>query len=185
MKYRPLAALSLFAAIILTAGCSPELVLPAAEAAPPLVRPALSPIYAAEDCPVTRPPDPPFVPPAPWPAEPPGDVQFWLGSAGLWTALPTSGSWSQLARGEKFWWWSELYGEEDVLTDMAPDLSVSARRLDASAPTYLATEATNGFHPSFNQAMLVGVTLPSPGCWQIEGEFQGSRLSLIVWVPPE
>jgi hypothetical protein len=52
---------------------------------------------------------------------------FWFGQASLWTALPESGSWRQLALGEKFWWWSQ---EFDVQEDSTPGLAITARRLD-------------------------------------------------------
>lgn len=134
------------------------------------------------ECPVTQTPDPAFVPPSPWPAHPPGENRFWFGDDGLWTALPTSGSWAQLARGEKFWWWSE---EFDVSQDETPDLEITARRLDGSAPAVRVTEATNGYHPSFEWAMLAGIHLPERGCWEFTGQYQEHQLSLTVWVPPE
>jgi hypothetical protein len=134
------------------------------------------------ECPATQPPDPAFVPPSPCPAQPPGEDRFWFGQAGLWTALPSSGSWAQLARGEKFWWWSE---EFDVSKDETPDLEITARRLDGPAPAVRVTEATNGYHESFNWAMLAGVHLPEPGCWEFTGQYQGHQLSLKVWVPLE
>jgi cytochrome c2 len=134
------------------------------------------------DCPFTRPPEPPFIPPLPWPPQPPGTGEFWFGNAGLWTALPVSGSWRQLALGEKFWWWSE---EFDVSEDTTPDLTVTARRLDGDAPSFAVSEATNGYHDSFNWAMLIGVELASPGCWEFTGEYKGHQLSLVLWVPPE
>lgn len=134
------------------------------------------------DCPVTKPPDPPFVPPDPWPAQPPNANQFWFGDGGLWTALPVDGSWGQLARGEKFWWWS---AEFDVSVDSTPDLIVTARRLDGKAPALQPSEATNGYHNSFHWAMLTGVELATPGCWEFTGEYQGHELSFVLWVPAE
>jgi hypothetical protein len=134
------------------------------------------------DCPVTQPPETPFIPPDPWPERPPGSDQFWYGDSALWTALPAGGSWRQLALGEKFWWWSE---EFDVAEDATPDLTVTARHLDGDAPAFQSSEATNGYHHSFNWAMLVGVDLASPGCWEFTGEYKGRQLSFVLWVPPE
>jgi hypothetical protein len=134
-----------------------------------------------DDCPVTRRPEERFIPPEPWPERPPQDVYFWYGDNGLWTALPASGSWRQLALGEKFWWWSE----EFVLSeDYTPDLRVTARRLDGRAPEFNVTEATNGYHPSFELAMLIGVQLASPGCWEFTGAYKGHQLTFVLWVPP-
>jgi hypothetical protein len=121
----------------------------------------------------------------PWPPEPPGEDDFWFGGNGLWTALPKSGSWRQLALGEKFWLWSEGYAATDVSQDPTPDLTVTADRLDGSAPSFQVSEGTNGYHSSFNQAMLVGVELPEPGCWQFTAQFEGSQLTFVIWVPPE
>lgn len=134
------------------------------------------------DCPVTQPPETAFIPPEPWPAQPPGKDQFWYGENGLWTALPASGSWRQLALGEKFWWWS---GEFDVVEDSTPDLVVTARRLDGDAPVFQTTGATNGYHESFHWAMLAGVELPTPGCWEFTGQYSNDQLSFVLWVPPE
>jgi hypothetical protein len=47
-------------------------------------------------CVVTRPPEPTFVPFAPWPAQPPDADRFWFGANGLWAALPRDGRWSKL-----------------------------------------------------------------------------------------
>ena len=98
----------------------------------------------------------------------------------MWTALPQDGSWRQLALGEKFWWWSE---EFDVKEDTMPDLRITARRLDGEAAAFETGEATNGFHESFHWAMLAGVQLPSPGCWEFTGEYKGHELSFVLWVP--
>lgn len=140
-------------------------------------------ITGRADCPITQPPEIPFIPPDPWPAQPPQHPdEFWFGDVGLWTALPTSGNWRQRALGEKFWWWSDDF---DVNEDWAPDLTVTARRLDGAAPTFQVTEATNGYHESFNWAMSIGVKLDSPGCWKFTGQYKGHQLSFVLWVPVE
>lgn len=142
-----------------------------------------SAIGGLSDCPVTQPPEPPFIPPSPWPAQPPGrPYEFWFGDDGLWTALPIGGSWRQLALGEKFWWWSE---EFDVYEDDTPDLIVIANRLDGDASAFQTIGATNGYHESFNWAMLIGVKLPSPGCWEFTGQYKEHQLSFVLWVPQE
>ena len=60
---------------------------------------------------------------------------------------------------------------------------MTARQLDGDAPDFRNEGATNGFHESFNWAMLTGVDLPAPGCWEITGEFRSHSLTLVVWVP--
>ena len=137
-------------------------------------------------CPLTQPPSPAFVPPDPWPAKPPpGGGQaglFWVGQAGLWTALPADWRWPQLAHGDKFWWWSQWF---DVKQDETPDLHLVATRLDGPAATVELTEATNAYHPSFEWAMLAGVELPSPGCWQIVANYKGEQLTVVIDVAAE
>jgi len=173
----------LFAALaLLMAACNP---LGASAAGEADMKASLEPTLAVaglSDCLITQPPQPPFIPPPPWPAQPPDSDEFWFGDADLWTALPISGTWRQLALGEKFWWWSE---EFDVHEDATPDLVVTARRLDGNAPVLQVSEATNGYHESFNWAMLIGVILPSPGCWEFTGQYKGHQLSFVLWLPPE
>jgi hypothetical protein len=145
--------------------------------------PSGAPVQAeTETCPVTQLPSEPFVPPKPWPETFPYAGQAWYGDAGLWTTIPENGEWAQLARGEKSWWWSE---EFDVEADTTPDLVVTARRLDGKAANFHNDGATNGYHESFNWAMLTGVDLDSPGCWEITGSFRGHTLSFVVRVPGE
>ena len=166
---------------LLAAACTGTIASPAGQATVGASEVAAPGLVAPADCPVTRPPEPPFLPPSPWPLQPPRTDAFWYGSAGLWTALPLSGSWPQLALGEKLWWWSERF---DVSEDAAPDLTVTATRLDGDAPFFQAVEATNGYHESFGWAMLVGVEVASPGCWAFTGEYMGERLSFVVWAGP-
>jgi hypothetical protein len=135
---------------------------------------------AGQNCPIIVAPEVAFVPPAPWPDMPPDADRFWFGEAGLWTALPVSGKWPQLASGEKFLLWSE---EFDVTKDETPDITLTARRLDGKAPLYQTTHATNLYHESVHWAMLVGVHLPSPGCWQFDIAYKDHHLDLVLWAP--
>jgi len=32
---------------------------------------------------------------------------------------------------------------------------------------------------------LTGVYVPTPGCWKITGDYQGDKLSFVVWVEPD
>lgn len=137
-------------------------------------------ILETTTCPVTVAPDPAFVPPEPWPARPPEADRFWVGTPGLWTALPVDSRWEQLALGEKFWWWSADYV---MAKEPVPALTVTARRLDEPGPSVRFDEATNGYHASFGQAMLIGVELPTAGCWEITGTYQNSEVTVVVAVP--
>lgn len=133
-----------------------------------------------DDCPVTRPPNPPFEPPGR-----PVEVfkgRFWYGSDELFLALPLDGTWGQLARGEKVFWWSVNYpgGQEE----WRPEMTIRARRLDEAGQTLEQSGATNASHASFPRtAMLHGLTLPSSGCWEITGAYKSAALSFVVWVP--
>lgn len=138
-------------------------------------------------CPITRPPDVPFAPPAPYPARPPDRYagQFWYGSPELWTMLGTDGTWSALPRGadgysQKVFWWREGYSADAEAT---PALTVSGERLDAATPPFEAKGATNA-SADFGQAMLIGINIPTDGCWKITGHYHGHDLSFVVWVAP-
>jgi hypothetical protein len=129
-------------------------------------------------CPTTRPPDRPFVPPAPYPPTPPplyGDV-FWHGTDGLWTWLEADGT---ARRSDKSFWWRDGY---DWRTEPSPRLLVTGRRLDAAAPAVSIADATNGFRDDIGAFMLVGLELPTGGCWELTGHYRGQRVRFVVRV---
>jgi hypothetical protein len=135
---------------------------------------------AMDACPITAAPDPAFVPPQDFPQKPPREGHFWYGSSALWTTVPQNGQWPQLALGEKVFLWNESY---DPSVDPFPALTITGRQLDGAA-TYESDSATNAEHPDLGVAILVGVELPEPGCWEISAEYQGTTLSFVVWVEP-
>lgn len=152
-------------------------------AAGPEVAVPTAPTYiesSAEACPVTRPPDPRFVPRPPYPTAPPLKDSFWYGTPSLWTVLPIDGAWPQLALGEKFWWWSE---EFNARNEPNPDVALTARRLDGPAPPYRTGQTTHGWSADLYEAKLVGFELPTAGCWEITGEYRGHRLVITQWAP--
>ncbi len=137
-------------------------------------------------CPITQPPEPPYVPPPPYPPNAPFAREFWYGSEALWTSLNADGTWRELPHNtggytQKVFWWRKGYSWTD---EPEPELSVTGRRLDASAPPLHASKATNAFAPDIQSAMLVGVDVPTPGCWEITGRYGGRELSFTVWVAP-
>jgi hypothetical protein len=163
-------ALGLIAALaLLLAACGP----PAANAPAPA------------SCPTTRPPDPAFVPPAPYPATPPsveGD-KVWYGTNQLWTWLDVDGTW-EMAHDEhglfdKSFWWRQGY---DWQTETTPRLRVTGRRLDVPAPTVTSSNATNGFEESMGAFMLVGLEFPTGGCWELTGHYHSQSLRFVVRV---
>jgi hypothetical protein len=143
-------------------------------------------IVAPADCPVTVPQNPPFTPPAPY------DKlgfknHFWFGSNTLWTIVPSNGVWSELPYNpptgltQKIFWWRDGYSVEG---EPQPNLIVTGKRLDASAPPLIASRATNAFASDIGEAMLVGVDFSTPGCWKITGKYKTTKLSFVVWVAP-
>jgi hypothetical protein len=82
---------------------------------------------------------------------------------------------------QKVFWWREGYFWRD---EPEPELYVTGRRLDASAPPLKVSRATNAFASDIGSAMLVGVDFPTLGCWEIIGSYGGHQLSFVVWVAP-
>lgn len=136
------------------------------------------------DCPVTKAPYPPFVPPAPYAAE---QGRFWLGSKALWTSLYDDGIWRGIASEhgvrDKFWWWREGWTPETDLQSRDPGLFVTARRLDREAPPVKVGRATNG-KLNTGWAMLLMLELPTEGCWEVTGNYRSEVVSMVVYVPP-
>jgi hypothetical protein len=134
-------------------------------------------------CSVTR-PDPAFVAPSPWPANPPSYYESdWFGSEALWTMLDHEGEVWRFPVGpdhlsEKLFWWSVEW--PGVREEQQPGISVVGTRLD-SAGTFTAGPGTNA-NADFGEAMLVGVEIPSPGCWQITASYGDAVLSFVVLV---
>jgi hypothetical protein len=138
-------------------------------------------------CPITSAPTLAFTPPAPYPATPPARYvgQFWYGTPELWTMLGAGGTWSGLPHSDapytqKVFWWRQGY---NAVVEQKPHLTVTGRRLDAAAAPLVASSATNA-SADFGDAMLVGVDLPTLGCWEITGHYNGHELSFVVWVAP-
>ncbi|MDQ5823429.1 MAG: hypothetical protein M3441_04345 [Chloroflexota bacterium] len=151
---------------------------------------ALTPTAATtldrEECAVTQPSESPFAAPAPYRTHAPWTGTFWYGTNRLWTVLPREGSWSGLPHnpdgyGQKVLWWREGYSWTE---DPTPQLTVTGQRLDAPAPPLHAHKATNAYAEDIGSAMLVGVSFPTPGCWEITGRVHDQELSFVVWVQP-
>ena len=141
-------------------------------------------------CPITGPPANRFAPPSRYRLE--EDTQgFWLGTDKLFTVLRKSGVWywSPHPRGhenevqpltEKTFWGSVDF---DWKTEYPPKIKVTGRRLDGSTPPILTSRPTNAF-PGPAAAMLVGVYIPTPGCWELTAEYKGQKLSFVIWLQP-
>ena len=142
---------------------------------------------APASCPVTRPPAVTFTPPGEHEMSK-SDDHFWLGTEKLWIVLPKLGEvwgWLPHAPGNpdltaKIFWGSV---EFDYRRKEDYGLMVTGRRLDGDAPPLLVSKVTNAlFVP--NAALLTGVYVPTPGCWEITGDYKGQKLSFVVWLYP-
>lgn len=138
-----------------------------------------------KDCPVTLPQDLPFVPPAPY-SEMDYEGQFWYGSNALWVSLPQDGVWSRLPQdehgyGQKLPWWREGYVWDE---EPEPPLVVTGERLDGKTPPLEASSANGSYSDDMGSAMIMGMNIPTLGCWRINGKYEDAELSFVVWVAP-
>ncbi|MBK8901314.1 MAG: hypothetical protein IPM53_09030 [Anaerolineaceae bacterium] len=138
-----------------------------------------------DSCPITRPPETRFIPPAPYPEWPPG-ADFWYGTNALWTDLRSDGIWYGLPKsddgyGNKIALWHEGYSQAE---EPRPAITLSARQLDGDAVVEPSVYGTNAYHPDYGQFMMTGIELPTLGCWEITAEYQEAALSFVVWVTP-
>jgi hypothetical protein len=137
-------------------------------------------------CPITQPQNPAFIPPSPYSPSAAFAGEFWYGTDALWTSLRVDGTWEALpheAAGyvQKVFWWRKGY---NPTTEQQPALTVTGRRLDAAASPIASSTATNASATNAGDAMLVGVDVPTLGCWEITGHYYGHDLSFVVWVAP-
>ena len=180
------AALSILVLASLLVGCAGNVVAQSQEVVPTATTEVISNIPPA-DCPVTTAMgSPSFEVPAPYSPNAPWDGVFWFGSEHLWTALNTDGVWSGLPLNpggytQKIMWWSDLYSLKD---ELEPELVMTGERLDAKAPTFKVSPATNASASDIGDAMLSGVDFPTLGCWKITGQYKGNELSFVVWIAP-
>jgi hypothetical protein len=148
----------------------------------------LTPSIAAnrQNCPITKPSDHPFVPPAPYSSSL-GNNEFFYGTPALWVVVERHWQLHGYA-GQKLPYFRQGY---DALKEGRPRLTVVARQLDGKAPLVwngLAGSGSTG-EGSF---MVTGLEIPSPGCWEIGTQYVDTSrdihtvqtLSYTVWVEP-
>jgi len=135
-------------------------------------------------CPVTT-PMAGFVPPLPAPNRPPAYYHAaWYGTTALWTMLDRDGEvWAGLPRdagglSQKTFWWSALWNPK---AEPEPAIRVDGRRLDGPGAFATMGPGTNA-SADFGVAMLVGVSMPAAGCWELTASYRAERLSVVVWV---
>jgi len=98
----------------------------------------------------------------------------------IWYWRPQS---SGVILTEKVFWYRQGYSWSQ---ERIPKINVTGKRIDGPAPPLelpygRPTHAI--FSPDF-AAMLTGVYVPVPGCWEITGDYEGDKVSFVVWVEP-
>lgn len=68
------------------------------------------------------------------------------------------------------------------LKEPVPKLRVTGRRLDGYAPALMTPQgpATHAIMDSEKGAMLTGVYVPTPGCCEITGDYEGDKVRFVV-----
>ena len=140
-------------------------------------------------CSLTPRPTREFIPPADYHPLKLPEGFFYIGSEKLWTVIREPMVWESRPHGPgheldltaKIFWYRVGYSWRK---EPIPKLRVTGRRLDGSAPALMTPQgpATNAIMDSERGAMLTGVYVPTPGCWEITGDYEGDKLSFVVWV---
>ena len=112
-----------------------------------------------------------------------------MGTDKLYIVLPKSGEhWGWLTRdslgpGKPKLTQKIFLGSVDFDYHKKEDysLKVTGRRLDGDTPPFEVDRVTNALGEP-RAAMLTGVYIPVPGCWEITGDYKGAKLSYVVWV---
>ena len=114
------------------------------------------------------------------------EERFWYGTPALWTNLPSDGIWWGLPKDNDGYVQKTVFWREGfvALEEFNPDLTVSGRRLDGSAPTFSVSDATHGWDES-GDFMLLGISIPTLGCWEITAEYHDVQLTYVVQVVEE
>lgn len=138
-------------------------------------------------CPITKPSDSSFVPPAPYGRRPAARGQFWYGTDRLWTKLPISGSWVGLPHytsddptfRQKLFFWVQGF---DAHAPQQSQLVLKGRRLDSAAPALLTDGPGSPSWTDDEQFLVTGINFPTTGCWEITATYADSELRFVVLV---
>jgi hypothetical protein len=133
-------------------------------------------------CLTTLPPNPPFEPPE---AERYNiGRSFWYGNEALWTHLPLGGTWKGLPYRDdskkyvqKLFWYSK---DHTLPSEPKRQIVVTGRLLDGDSSSFAESRPANS-SPSLG---IVGIGIPSPGCWEITGYYNGHTLTYVISVEP-
>lgn len=147
----------------------------------------LLPLLSSAQCLNTLAPNPPFIPPAPYPSSAP-DGQFWYGTYALWTLLGVDGTWhmrDNVLNGKgyrtKLVFWRRGF---DWRKEAEPKLIIAAKRLDGDAPSVAVAHANAVFVTGNTPAMMTLIDIPTAGCWELTGHYHGHTLTFIASVEP-
>jgi hypothetical protein len=147
----------------------------------------LLPLLTSANCFATLAPNPPFVPPAPYPSNAP-DGMFWYGTDTLWTTLDVDGKWhmqKNVRHGKGYRTKLVFYRLGfDWHKEVQPKLIVASKRLDGKAPFVPVEPANAVFLPSKTPAMMTAIDIPTAGCWELTAHYNGHTLTFIVSVEP-
>jgi hypothetical protein len=139
-----------------------------------------------DDCPVTLPTEPLYVPPgqkAQKAIEP--DEPFLYGTDALFTQIYADGRWRGIksaagTRNKSAWFRRDAeWGKERPY-----QLVVTAKRIDVNGPMLTVARVTNMLVGKEQEevAMLLMLELPERGCWEVTGNYKSDSLSFVVWV---
>jgi hypothetical protein len=92
----------------------------------------------------------------------------------VWFDLPRGAD----GLGQKTFWWSADF---DVVNEPQPTISVTGRQLDGFGRFASPAPGTNA-GADFGSAMLIGVGVPTAGCWEITATYKRATLSYVAWV---
>ncbi len=129
------------------------------------------------NCVTTRPDQPAFVPPDPYPATPSDESLGWFGTDALWTALSFDGTYAP----RKSVWWSSRYG--GGTKEPQPDISVVFERIDGVRRVVTGGSPGTGATTVDGWFMIAAIDPRESGCWRVTATYRGVSLGYVYQVP--
>jgi hypothetical protein len=144
-------------------------------------------------CSVTTRPTTPYIPPPPFDKIKMNEYSFWFGTDRLFIVLNDQMTWiwqprapghekDEYPRTTKLFFYRAGY---NPYLENFPKLTVKGRRLDGPAPPLEVDEASNALGQDGTGVMVTAFYVVAPGCWEINGDYHGDKLTFVVWVTPE
>jgi hypothetical protein len=138
-----------------------------------------------DQCPVTLPTEPLYVPPGEEKAADPASGVFLHGTDALFTQLASDGRWTGIksatgTRNKSAWFRKDAEWRHE----RPYQLVVTAKRIDAAGPMLTVPRVTNMLIGKELEevAMLLMLELPERGCWEVTGNYKSDYLSFVVWL---